>query len=160
MMRRIEKIGRGMSIVVMLSLTSCAGTETFVESPEVTLVRVEAGSLSLTRQTVHLGFDVHNPNAFALPVKSVRYNLRLGEQRFISGETQGDLTVPAGGDSSFVISVDLDVRQQASQLASLLRAGLTEDVAYELSGTLTVNIPFTRPIPFSQQGVISMSGHF
>ena len=67
-----------------------------------------------------------NPNPFPLPVKSIRYSVQLGERRFASGETQGTFNVPASGEGSFAISVDMDMLQQTSQLSSLLRGGIRQ----------------------------------
>jgi hypothetical protein len=39
----------------------------------------------------------------------------------------------------------------------LLSGGLTENVSYELRGSLAVDIPFVKPIPFSNSGVINMT---
>lgn len=137
--------------------TACTGPVTLVDSPSVRLTRIETGHMSFDSQTFVLGFDISNPNSFPLPVQAVSYSVNIGEQRFASGTTQGEFTVPARGDSSFAISVDLDMLQQTSRVAALLRAGSRGDVPYELDGTLTVNIPFTRPIPFSTKGTIPLT---
>ncbi len=112
--------------------------------------------MSFSRQTFVLGFDISNPNAFPLPVKVLSYSVQIADQRFASGQTDGAFTVPANGDSSFAISVDLDIMQQTSRIASLLRAGSEGEINYELNGSLTVDIPFTKPIPFSNKGTISL----
>jgi LEA14-like dessication related protein len=112
--------------------------------------------MSFDRQNFVLEFEIHNPNVFPLPVKGIRYDLQIAEQRFASGETQGEFTVPAAGDGAFAISVDLDMLQQASRLASMLRVGSRSDLSYKLHGDLTVNIPMTKPVPFSSSGSISL----
>jgi len=139
---------------VVLLLGACAGQSSLVSSPSVKLTGVQLSRMSLSGQTFRLSFDVINPNPFPLPVRSVRYNVQLDEQRFASGETQGKFDVPASGAGSFAISVELDLLQQSSQISSLLQSGLRRDVAYELNGSLVVDIPFTKPIPFSNSGVI------
>jgi len=67
--------------------------------------------------------------------------------------------VPAGGQDAFMISVDLDSLNTATQIATLFRRGVPEQVNYQLQGSLTVDIPFTRPIPFSSTGVIVVDGN-
>jgi len=145
--------------LIAACIAACAGTETLVSSPTVNLTSVKLASASFNRQTFHLGFDVDNPNPFPLPVKAVEYRVLFDEERFAGGETQGSFTVPAGGQDAFMISVDLDVLNSATQFASLFGRGLPEQVNYELQGSLTVDIPFTRPIPFSSTGVISVAGN-
>jgi len=146
------------ALFVTLALTACAGTQTLVSAPSVNLTSVKLENASFSRQTFLLGFDVSNPNPFPLPVKAVKYNVSFDDRDFAGGETEGSFTVPARGDDAFMISVDLDLLDTATQLTSLLRGGVPEQVSYALDGSLTVDIPFTRPIPFSSTGVIRIQG--
>jgi LEA14-like dessication related protein len=140
-------------------LAACAGPVTLVDSPSIRLTRIESGHMSFNRQTFVLGFDISNPNSFPLPVQALNYDVQIADQQFASGKTDSPFTVPANGDSSFAISVDLDMMQQSSRIGTLLRAGSQGQIPYELNGSLTVDIPFTRAIPFSNKGTISlMSG--
>ena len=145
-------------LFAVLALSGCAGTGSLVSSPTVNLTSVRLEGLSFSRQTFLLAFDVSNPNPFPLPVKAIRYNVSFDDERFAGGETEGQFTVPARGDDAFVISVDLDVLNTATQLTSLFRGGMPEQVSYELDGSLTVDIPFTQPVPFSSTGVIRIQG--
>lgn len=138
-------------------LSACATTGSIVQSPAVELAGVELTSANFKHQTFLLHFNVANPNPFSLPVRVVKYQVRLDQEKFAAGETEGSFSVPAGGRESFAISVELDVLRSATQLASLLRGGLRENVAYELNGHLAVDIPFVKPLPFSQSGVINLS---
>ncbi|MGI9202887.1 MAG: LEA type 2 family protein [Woeseiaceae bacterium] len=150
-------------VVVILTavgmLSACAGTSTLVDSPSVNLTSVELAEVSFSRQTFRLGFDVDNPNPFPLPIQAVEYRVILDEEKFAGGATEGRFTVPAGGRDDFTISVDLDMLNSAAQLSSLLVGGMREAVSYELQGSLTVDIPFTKPLPFSSTGVIDVHGN-
>jgi len=88
---------------------------------------------------------------------AVEYRVMLDDEKFVGGETQGSFIVPARGDESFAISVDLDFLGSASHLASLLRGGFKENVRYELKGRLAVDIPLIKPIPFSNSGFINLT---
>ena len=146
-------------LATMLALSACAGTETLVSSPTVSLASVELERAGLRQQTFLLGFDVSNPNPFPLPVRSMTYRVLFDDQKFAGGEAAGSFTVPARGDDEFMISVDLDILNSASQLASLMQNGVPDQVNYALEGSLTVDIPFTRPIPFSSSGIIRVGGY-
>ena len=137
-----------------LLLTACASTESLVTTPRVDLTSVELESASFDKQTFLLAFDVANPNAFPLPVKAIKYRVMLDDERFAGGETAAAFTIPAGGEDGFVISVDLDILSSASQLTSLLHGGVPDHVKYRVEGSLTVDIPFTRPLPFSSSGTV------
>ncbi len=155
-MVRSEAITHFWMLLSICMLAACAGPVTLVDSPSVRLTRIDSGRMSIDRQTFVLGFDISNPNAFPLPVKELSYNVRIADQQFASGKTEGAFTVPANGDSAFDISVDLNMMQQSAQIASLLRAGSQGLVTYELNGSFAVDIPFTQPIPFSNKGTISL----
>jgi LEA14-like dessication related protein len=115
--------------------------------------------LSFSGQTFLLSFDVDNPNSFPLPIRSVRYHLQLENQTFASGETQADFSVPARGSGEFDISVELDILASAGQLTGVLRSGMRKPVAYELTGSLAVDIPYVKPLPFSTSGVITIASN-
>lgn len=142
------------AISIAAFVASCAATDTFVSSPTVNLTSVELASASLTHQTFHLGFDVDNPNPFPLPVTAVEYYVLFDDEKFAGGETSGSFIVPARGQDAFMISVDLDALGSATRFVSLFRRGVHDQVNYELRGNLSVDIPFSRPIPFSSTGVI------
>ena len=141
-------------LALIMILSGCAGSETLVSSPTVSLSSVELERADFRQQTFLLAFDVSNPNPFPLPVKSMSYRVLFDDEKFAGGEAAGSFTVPARSDDEFMISVDLDILNSASQFASLMQNGVPDQVNYALEGSLTVDIPFTRPIPFSSSGVI------
>ena len=148
-----------LTLLITTMLASCAGSGITIEQPEVTLSGVEMSNLSFSGQTFLLSFDVSNPNPFPLPIRSVRYHLQLADQTFANGETQGDFSVPASGNGGFDISVELDILSSAGQLTGVLRSGMRKPVAYELTGSLAVDVPYVKPLPFSASGVITIASN-
>jgi len=145
-------------VALTIGLTGCATTiENLVKTPEVKLSNVQVVGLGLKSQTFLLSFDVRNPNAFSLPVRSVSYGVKLDGQRFASGETPSEFSVPANSGTQFAISVDLDLLQTAPQLLSIVRQSALRDVSYELEGTLAVDIPLAPPVSFRNDGLIRLS---
>ena len=156
-MRQIEFFRNYYVLVAAVSLSACAGAGAVIDSPKVDLTSVELTSANFRRQTFLLSFDISNPNPFPLPVKAVEYRVIFDNEKFAGGETQESFTVPARGDDTFAISVDLDFLSSATHLTSLFRGGFRENVSYELRGSLAVDIPLVKPIPFSSSGVINMT---
>jgi LEA14-like dessication related protein len=142
------------SLLAALFLSACASTETMIAAPSVQLKSVELSKVGFNQQTFLLGFDVSNPNGFPLPVKAVRYRLLFDDKRFADGETRGGFTVPAHSNDQFVLSVNVNFLDSATQLTSLLRGGMPDHVNYELQGSLAIDIPFVKPVPFSNTGAI------
>jgi LEA14-like dessication related protein len=142
------------TLLMAMFLSACASTETMVAAPNVQLKTVELSKVSINQQTFLLGFDIGNPNAFALPVKAIKYRILFDDKSFADGETRGNFTVPARGNDQFVLSVNVNFLGSAAQLTSLLHGGVPDYVDYELQGSLAIDIPFVRPVPFSSTGVI------
>lgn len=156
-MRRFEIFRNDYLLLVVVSLSACASTGTVIDSPRVDLTGVELTTANFRQQTFLLSFEVSNPNPFPLPVRAIEYRVIFDDKKFAGGETQGRFTVPAHGGDSFAISVDLDLLGSAAHLTSLVRGGFKENVSYQLQGSLAVDIPFVKPIPFSSSGVINMT---
>jgi LEA14-like dessication related protein len=156
-MRHNEILRNAFLLFAIVSLSACASTGTVIDSPRVELTGVELTSASFRRQTFLLSFDVSNPNPFPLPVKAVDYEVNFDDRKFAGGETKGNFTVPARGDDSFAISVDLDILSSATHLSSLVKGDFRENISYELRGNFAVDIPLVKPIPFSSSGVINMT---
>jgi len=145
-------------MLLVLSISACATMpENLVKSPTVNLSSVQVMGLGFANQTFLLSFDVENPNPFPLPVDHVNYGVKLNGQRFASGETVSNFTVPAIGNARFAISVDLNLLQTAPGLLSIVRDGARREIAYELTGQLGVGIPLTPPIKYSNRGSIRLN---
>ena len=144
------------SLVLTVLLSSCAGVENVVSAPKVSLRNVNVERADLSSQTFILAFDVTNPNPFPLPIKTVNYNVKLDGHRFASGAAVSAFTVPAGSDSEFGISVDVNLLQTAPELLFIVRDGSRRDIPYVLKGQLGVDIPYIKPVKFESVGFIRL----
>ncbi len=149
-------------LALLAGLGACASVPgNLIAKPEVQLRDVQVMGLGFKNQTFLLSFDIHNPNPYPLPVNHVRYGVRLDGQRFASGQTPSDMTVPAGGDAEFAISVELDLLTTAPRLLSIVREGVRRDIPYELEGELGIDIPMTPSVTYRSNGSIRLdSGGF
>jgi LEA14-like dessication related protein len=137
-------------------LLGCASTGNLVDAPSVKLSNVQVTRIDLDDQTFLLAFEVNNPNPFPLPVRTISYGVELDGFRFASGETQGEFTVPASGDGSFAISVDVDLMRTSPQLLFIVRDGVRRDIPYELTGRFEVDIPLAPALSFRNDGTIRL----
>jgi LEA14-like dessication related protein len=156
----VKYINQTCLLLVGALLTGCATIDMAVQSPVVTLQRVDLAELDFGRQTFRLSFDVENPNSFSLPVNSVSYGVKLDDQHFASGESVADFTIPANGNGEFAISVDLDLLRTAPQLLYTVRDATNRDLPYELKGKLGVNLPLVEKVSFRQSGEIRLHPAF
>ena len=154
--------GRRLALMVTVlslgGLGACASLpENVISRPEVKLRDVQVMGLGLKNQTFLLSFDIINPNPFPLPVNHVSYGVRLDGQRFASGQTASDISVPASGKSQFAISVELDLLSTAPQLLSIVRDGTRREIPYQLEGQLGIDIPMTPPVTYRTEGAILLN---
>ena len=153
-----KRLTATMLAVTVFGLAACESLpENIISSPEVELRDVEVVGLGFSSQTFLLSFDIRNPNPFSLPVSHVSYGIKLGGQRFASGQTSSDISVPASGTSQFAISVDLDLLNTAPRLLSVIRDSTRAEIPYELDGQLSIDIPFTPPVNYRTSGTIQLS---
>ena len=143
-------------LAVAWCLGACAGIDTAIDSPRVSLSQIELKSLDLDGQIVLIGFDVTNPNPFPLPVRSLRYGVKLDGYRFASGETEARFTVPAQSDAGFQISVELDLLRTAPKLIHIVSSGAHREVPYSLEGEFAVDVPLAPSVAFASGGTIRL----
>jgi LEA14-like dessication related protein len=153
--------GRRLATAVILLTVGVLGAcsalpENVISKPEVKLRDVQVIGLGFQNQTFLLSFDISNPNPFPLPVNHVSYGVRLDGQRFASGKTASDVSVPAGGESRFAISVELDLLSTAPQLLSIIRDGTRREIPYQLDGQLGIDIPMTPPVTYRTEGSVRL----
>lgn len=149
------------ALFATLLLAGCTSPGPVIASPAVRLESVELHKLGLSGQTFKLGFLVHNPNSFALPVRNVRYEIRLDMERFAGGETRSGFVVAPGAMARFSISVELDLMHSASGFNTLIEDGFERTVYYELDGSLRIDLRSAEPVPFSESGHVRLGrdGH-
>lgn len=143
-------------LLTAVLLSACASLEDIVSAPNVSLRNVHVQNIEFGSQTFILAFDVTNPNPFPLPIKTISYGVKLDGHRFASGEAKSALTVPAGGDGEFAISVDLNLLQTAPQLLFIVEDATRRDIPYSLEGQLGFDIPYAKPCRFENTGLIRL----
>ncbi len=151
MMRYLRSTVLGLLVVVGGCATS---VENLVEMPRVELRDVDVLGLGFSNQSFLLSFSVSNPNPFPLPVNDVSYALWLDGQRFASGRTKSEFSVPADGESQFAISVELNLLQTAPRLLTIVRDGNGEQYSYELEGEFGIDLPLAPTVPYRHTGTI------
>jgi LEA14-like dessication related protein len=156
-MKYARRLRVAVLVIALCGLAACASLpENLISEPEVELRDVQVIGLGFKSQTFLLSFDISNPNAFSLPVSHISYGVRLDGHRFASGQTPSEISVPAGGETQFAISVELDLLNTAPKLLAIVRDGTRAEIPYELKGELSVDIPFTPPISFRANGTIQL----
>jgi LEA14-like dessication related protein len=129
-------------------LAACAP---HLEKPTLTVARIEYQGGNILQQNFLISFDLHNPNARELPVSGLEAHLSVDGDVIASGAISRAFIVPALGDGQFDMTVKADM---ATGLIKLLNH--SDALNYELAGTVSIDLPFFRSLPFHQNGVLPL----
>jgi LEA14-like dessication related protein len=142
------------AVLATLLFAGCVLTPKF-ETPQLSVADVKlAGGDLLSHLVVRL--HVQNPNDRVLAVEALSYSLEVEGEQFASGESAAAFVVPALGETEFDMNVTTDL---GGALLRLLMRGpnpLSQDVAYRLSGKLSLSQGLWRSIPFDQRGTFKL----
>ncbi len=151
-----QTLWTGSVALTAVLLSACASLENVVFPPQVSLRNVHVENINYRIQTFVLAFDVTNPNPFPLPISSISYGVKLDGHRFVSGEAASAITIPAGSDGAFAISVDLNLLRMSPELIFVVRDGTRRDIPYAVEGKLGIDIPSMKPFKFENSGLIRL----
>ena len=136
----------------VLMIGACVSTAPRIEAPQVVLESVRVTRIVDNKAELSVELRLTNPNASALAVKSLDYEITLDNRPAASGHTVRVDTLPAGGEGKVDLAGRVDVGAIATALMAL---GSQLPVAYTLRGTVTVQD--WAPISFSRSGKIAIS---
>jgi LEA14-like dessication related protein len=142
-------------LLLLVLVTACVGQPTLV-APELEAAGVRLESVGLLQQQFLVTLRVYNPNTVPLPIKHIDYKFDLGGSRLAQGESAVAFSIPSHESKEFDLRMRTDLLSSARSLQKWL-AGSPEDIDYELSGSVKVDIPFVKPFPFEQKGKIPLT---
>lgn len=152
-------------LAASLLLALLAGCGPAFRQPVVRLENVTVAGLGLHGGTLVVHLEVENPNRFSLTANQLRYALsiadpdRAGDTVWIDvaeGVHARPFTVGARETGRVQIPVEFTYAGMGTAVTSLLRRGTFE---YRARGVVEARTPVgTRDIPFSRQGLMTLSG--
>ena len=142
-------------LILAVLVTGCVGQPTLV-APELEAAGVRLESVGLLQQQFLVTLRVYNPNTVPLPIKHIDYKFDLGGSRLAQGESAVAFSIPSHESKDFDLRMRTDLLSSARSLQKWL-SGSPEDIDYEISGSVKVDIPFLKPFPFEQKGKIPLT---
>jgi len=137
----------------MLALAGCSLFVPKLQTPHLSVVRVELQKGALWQQKLKVRMHVDNPNDRELPIKGITYTLDVNGQEFAHGESGAAFVVPALGDAEFDMSMTANM---AGTIISLLSHGTDAAVEYHLVGKISLSHGLLRSVPFDQHGTFKL----
>ncbi|EKF75841.1 hypothetical protein A11A3_00065 [Alcanivorax hongdengensis A-11-3] len=138
---------------ITLLLGACQ-TLSGLESPEVSVSRIQLSSISLFEQQWDLTLRASNPNDRELTLKSLDYEIYLNDEKFARGLTDKSVTLPAMGDALVTTHITTSLLGSLQKLQSLQK-NPGQPLQYRLEGKARVaGVPI--PLSFDKQGEIAL----
>jgi LEA14-like dessication related protein len=146
----LMRVSRASPLLVVLLFA--AGCVPNFERPTLDVVSIEYKSGNLLQQTFLVKFQIKNPNDRALPVRGLHADLNIGGERIASGVSDRAFVVPPLGQSDFDMTISANMALALLKLANQH----ADSIDYELTGEVSLDLPFMRKLPFRQSGSLSL----
>lgn len=122
-----------------------------IETPKVELAKVDVRDTKADGATVVFGVRVENPNAFALKVDSLRYDVEIGGKNFSSGKIDKPAEVAAKDKTIVELPVAVRYADVFSSLLDLVKKGTS---TYRLKGDASFGL---LTVPFDEKGEFKLN---
>jgi LEA14-like dessication related protein len=145
------------AVVLPLMVAACSLLAPKFEKPTVSVSSIALESGNLLQQNFRVVLKIHNPNSRSLPIKALSADLKVSGEEIANGQSSRPVTVPAFGEA------DMEVGISANMALALLKLSKHSDthgdaIAYDLTGVVTLELPFFRSLPFHESGSFDLHG--
>ncbi|MBC7984119.1 MAG: LEA type 2 family protein, partial [Candidatus Obscuribacterales bacterium] len=131
----------GAVVTLALVMSACASFTSKLATPKLSLVTASMVSGDVFSQTFRVRIHVDNPNATALPIKQIEYELFLEGDSFAEGTAAAPFVVPALGSTEFDLTMRTNFVSSIARLLSRLNGSNKNTVQYGFIGKLTADLP-------------------
>ena len=147
-------------LVALLMLGGCAALQpggSDFDPPTVELMGVKPVRSQGLEARFDISLRVVNPNARALDVEGVYYELWVEDKKLLSGASAEPVTIPAYGEGSLTVSGVASLFGSFSLLTNLMQSKPEDGIEYELKTKISIaGIP--TAVRISQKGVFGAPG--
>jgi LEA14-like dessication related protein len=140
--------------LVLVALSGCVGPlSSDFERPEVRLAGVGLGQPGLFEQELILSLRLENPNDYDIAVEQLSFDLEVNGEHFTDGRTTQNFTLPALGEATVPVSVDVPTKDF---LERAMRLGSEGRFDYRLTGEAELDHVLAQTVPFEWQGRLEL----
>jgi LEA14-like dessication related protein len=142
-------------VIAALMGLGCAGVTPPIKPPRVNIADLRIQDVKPLETAFHVELRIVNPNDFPLTVKGVECDLELNDQKFGSGVSGDQVTIPAFGTD--VVSV-LVYSSMINLVRGFLKLPEREQLSYGIMGSLRVaaGTSFATSVPFEDKGSLDL----
>ena len=124
---------RCMFVAIILALSGCASLQ--LEKPHVALVNFTPRPLDGLEAQIDIVLRITNPNAMALPLAGMNYQIALNGEPFLSGVSNNLPTIKAYGEETVAVTVSTSLLSTSKIILKLLNSA-NKDIRYQFKSTL------------------------
>lgn len=138
-----------------LLLAGCAGLGRPLEQPRINLADIRVEDMAGLETAFVVQLRVFNTNETDLKVSGIECDLDINEQRFATGVSKTDVTIPSYG--SEIVSVTL-YTSVLSMVRSMMGLPEHQKLSYRLKGKLRIHTEsmLLPTLPFKSEGQLSL----
>jgi LEA14-like dessication related protein len=141
--------------ICVASVAACSSLPRQLAPPRVELVELRLLQASFDGQRFAVRVQLNNPNAVAIPVRMVEFDVRLAGEGLLDGRSVAPFTLPAGGSQAVDIEIFSNLVSSATRLLALVQ-GPQNMLEYELQGELTLDAALREPLGFYSRGQVPL----
>lgn len=147
---------RRIVLLPALLLAACGAFGPKLEAPNLDVVGIEMLESDIFQQRLKLKLRVQNPNDRELPVKGVSCNVEIAGEKFATGVSAAQFTVPAFGESDFDMIVTANMANALALLIGRKDGAKRDAIEYRVTGKVSLASGMLRSIPFSETGSLPL----
>jgi LEA14-like dessication related protein len=141
--------------ICVASVAACSSLPRQLAPPRVELVELRLLQASFDGQRFAVRVQLNNPNAVAIPVRMLEFDVRLAGEGLLDGRSVAPFTLPAGGSQAVDIEIFSNLVSSATRLLALVQ-GPQNMLEYELQGELTLDAALREPLGFYSRGQVPL----
>jgi LEA14-like dessication related protein len=144
-------------LALAVAIAACSLVAPKFTRPNVSVISIQMRGGNLLAQNFAVKLNIQNPNDRALPVRGLHAELRVGGDVIATGVSDRAFVVPPFGESEFDVTITANLALALLKLADKANQN-ADSLDYEVSGAVSIDLPFLSNLPFHQSGSYSLKG--
>ncbi len=108
-----------LAVLLALLVSACASLNP-IAKPEVAITHLALGESRGFQQSLNVGLQLNNPNAFDINLGRLRYQISLAGKSLAGGSFNQEVLLAANGKTNITVPVELNLLNGLGLVSSLL----------------------------------------
>jgi LEA14-like dessication related protein len=143
-------------VIIAAAQAACSSTARSIVPPRIQVVGLAALPATSDKQKFRVSLLIDNQGTEPLPIRELRFTLRLANEGILDGVSEVPLNVEALDRETLTLELDSDIVSSLSRLLAFVQ-GPANALPYEIYGDLTLDRRLPNVLPFSASGEVPLS---